>query len=239
MTRIRTIGFLGGMSYHSTIPYYQKINHHIQRQLGAPHTASLLLRSFNYAEISGLFSREDWGGVSSTFIAAGTDMKSSGAEGLVIGCNIGHKVAAEVEAGVRLPVLHIADATGAALQRRKLTKVGLLGTKPVMKEGYIKDRLQSAARLSDILVPSPGDWDRLNDVVFTELAAGPASQKTAQWMHELVHKLQSNGAEAIVLACTDFQSVIKQEDFTLPIIDSLEQHAEYVAEWSMQNNETL
>lgn len=221
------------MSYHSTIPYYNKINHHIQHRLGSPYTASLILRSFNYAEISKLFSNEQWGDIASTFIAAGRDMKSSGAESLVIGCNIGHKVAAELESGVGLPVLHIADATASGLRKRKITTVGLLGTKPVMKENYIKERLQSAASLSGIVVPSSEEWERLNDIVFTELAAGPASAETTEWMNSVVNALQANGAEAIVLACTDFQSVIKQENFSIPIIDSLEEHSQYIAEWSL------
>ncbi|KAJ3498418.1 hypothetical protein NLG97_g1141 [Lecanicillium saksenae] len=235
MSKIRTVGFLGGMSYHSTLPYYNKINNHVQLRLGAPHTASLILRSFNYAGIIKLFSEEKWADIASTFILAGRDMKTSGAESLVIGCNIGHKVATELESGVGLPVLHIADATGAALRKQNITKVGLLGTKPVMKEGYIKDRLQSAARLSEIVVPSPEEWDRLNKIVFTELAAGPASAETTAWMNTVVEALQAQGAEAIVLACTDFQSVIKQENFSIPIIDSLEEHAKYVAEWSIDS----
>ncbi|KAJ6785217.1 hypothetical protein PWT90_02951 [Aphanocladium album] len=233
MSKIRTVGFLGGMSYHSTIPYYDKINNHVQLRLGTPYTASLILRSFNYAGISSLFSNEKWDDIASMFISAGRDMKTSGAESLVIGCNIGHKVATELESSVGLPVLHIADAMGATLERQNITKVGLLGTKPVMKENYIKDRLQSAAGLSEIVVPSPEDWDRLNNIVFTELAAGPASAETTAWMNSVVEALQAKGAEAVVLACTDFQSVIKQESFTIPIIDTLEEHAKYIAEWSI------
>lgn len=238
MNRIRTVGFLGGMSYHSTIPYYSQINHHVQARLGSPHTASLILHSFNYAQVSKLFATENWSGIASTFINAGRNMKTSGAESLVIGCNIGHKVAAELESGVGLPVLHIADATAATLRKRGIKKAGLLGTKPVMKEDYIKSRLQSVAALDNILVPGPPDWDRLNEIVFSELAAGPASDATVEWMNALVRDLQAQGAEAIVLACTDFQSVIKQDNFPLPIIDSLEQHAKYIADWSMAHKDT-
>ncbi|KAK3181797.1 hypothetical protein K4F52_006864 [Lecanicillium sp. MT-2017a] len=233
MARIRPIGFLGGMTYHSTIPYYNQINSHVQRHLGSPSTATLLMHSFNFAEIGQCFSQGLWAEAAEAFIAAGRNLKASGAESLVIGCNVGHKVAGELEAGAGLPVLHIADATAKELVARGIKRIGLLGTKPVMQDDYIKGPLQNRAGLDEVIVPQPPDWDRLNEIVFTELAAGPASSESALWMKGLVRELQEKGAEAIVLACTDFQSVIKPEDASIPIIDTLEQHAKYIAEWAV------
>ena len=233
MTRIRPVGFLGGMTYHSTIPYYNQINGHVQRNLGSPHTAAILMHSFNFAEIGKCFSQGLWSEAAAIFVAAGRNLKMSGAEGLVIGCNVGHKVAGELEAGTGLPILHIADATAKELVSCGVKRVGLLGTKPVMQDDYIKIPLQEKAGLDEVIVPQPPDWDRLNQIVFAEFAAGPISSESASWMKSLVKELQEKGAEAIVLACTDFQSVIKPEDYDIPIIDTLEQHAKYIADWAI------
>lgn len=198
MARIRPISFLGGMTYHSTVPYYSQINSPVQRRLGSPHTATLLMHSFNFAEIGRCFSQGLWSEAAAMFIAAGRNLKASGVESLVIGCNVGHKVFKELEDGTGLPVLHIADATAKELVSRGIKRVGLLGTKPVMQDDYIKGPLQHRAGLDDVIVPQPADWDRLNDIVFNELAAGRASDESATWMKRLVKKLQDKGAEAIV-----------------------------------------
>lgn len=234
MATIRTIGFLGGMTYHSTIPYYSKINQHVQRLLGSPNWASIIMHSFSWQEANRLFSINDWDGAAHKFIEAAKSMEQSGAKALVIGCNIGHKLADQVEEEVNLPVLHIADATAKVVKSKGLKKIGLLGTRPVMEEGFIKDRLQEKAGLDEILVPTEEEWERLNKIVFTELGAGIVSDETRQWMVSLVKRFTDNGAQAVVLACTDFQFILREEDVGPGVlIDTLEVHAEYIAEWSI------
>lgn len=230
---LRTIGFLGGMTYHSTIPYYTKINQHVQRTLGGSNWASIIMHSFSWQEANRLMSMRDWDAVSAKFIEAGKNMKLSGAEGLVIGCNIGHKVADAIEKEIGLPLLHIADATAKVTKERGLKKIGLLGTRPVMEEGFIKDRLKHRGGLGEVMVPEADEWDRLDSIVFDELGAGAASEESRAWMISLVKRFQANGAEAIVLACTDFQFVVREEDVGSGVlIDTLEVHAKQIADWS-------
>lgn len=231
---MRTIGFLGGMSYHSTILYYSQINAHVQRRLGSPHAASLILRSFNFGDVAPLFTSNDWPAITSKFISAARDMKAAGAQGLAIGCNIGHRVAAEVEAGAGLPVVHIADGTARAVREHRLKRVGLLATKAAMEEGFIKGPLMQRGGLDDILVPERSDRDKMDHVIFQELSGGNPSHETKQWMNRLVHKLIDRGAEGLVLACTDLQFVVSPKAHGIPVFDTLELHAKELAEWAMR-----
>ncbi|KAF7541566.1 hypothetical protein G7Z17_g11920 [Cylindrodendrum hubeiense] len=231
---MRTIGFLGGMSYHSTILYYSQINAHVQRRLGSPHAASLILRSFNFADVAPLFTSNDWPAITSKFIAAAKDMKAAGADGLAIGCNIGHRIAAEVEAGAGLPVVHIADGTARAVREHGLKRVGLLATKAAMEEDFIKGRLMASGGLQDILVPESQDRDKMDGVIFDELSGGNPSEDTKQWMDRLVRELIDRGAEGLVLACTDLQFVVSPDAHGIPVFDTLELHARDLAEWVMR-----
>ncbi|CAM1504865.1 Fc.00g024560.m01.CDS01 [Cosmosporella sp. VM-42] len=234
--KMKTIGFLGGMSYHSTILYYRHINAHVQRKLGSPHAASLILRSFNFADIAPLFTANKWPAIASRFIEAGNDMKASGAQALAIGCNIGHRVAAEVSDGTGLPVLHIADAVASLLGAHKMKKVGLLATRAVMEDEFIKTPLREDAGVEEVLVPGIKDRERLDRAIFTELASGEATDATKTWMNGLVKELVDRGAEGIVLACTDLQFVIEPQQAGVPVFDTLELHAKYVVEWSMRDS---
>lgn len=232
---MRTLGILGGMSYHSTIVYYKTINSHIQRKLGSPNSASIILHSFNYGEINSLFANKRWSDIAAKFINAANHMKSSGAEGLVIGCNIGHRVAGEVEAATGLPVLHISDATGQRLKRDGIRKAGLMGTKPVMEQDFIQARLKETGELYELLVPHSSQWDAMNGVIFGELAAGIVTDETRNWMRSHIKDLQSRGAESIILACTEFQFAVSAEELSIPIYDTLALHAEYSADWALGN----
>lgn len=235
MRGLRTVGFLGGMSYHSTVPYYTKINRRVQDVLGAPHTAQLILHSFNYADVSPLLAQEKWPAVTDKFVVAGKHLKASGAQALAIGCNIGHVVADELQSAVGLPVLHIADATAAEIEQREVRCVALIGTRPVMERGFISSRLlMRSESLRRVLVPEPSEWDRLNDIIFQELAAGPAKGESKTWMLSLARRFREQGADALVLACTDFQAIIRPEEPGVgPVLDTLDVHARYIADWCM------
>lgn len=160
-------------------------------------------------------------------------MKASGAEGLLIGCNIGHKVADEIEAAIGLPVLHIADATGKRLKRDGIRKSGLIGTKPVMEQDFIQARLKEKGELHELIVPHKSHWDAMNALVFGELAAGIVTDETRKCMTSHIEDLKSRGAESIILACTEFQSAVSVEELSIPIYDTLAIHAEYAADWAM------
>lgn len=229
---MKTIGFLGGMTYHSTTLYYSLINGHIQRTLGGSASASLIMHSFNHAETAALFSVNNWGAVADKFIDATKHLKAAGAQGVAIGCNIGHKVAEQVEAGAGLPVLHIADFAAKAVKERGLKKVALLATRTAMEDDFIKGRLSEKAGV-EVLIPGQEERIAINKAVFDELGAGIVTQETKTLMAGVVERLVQQGAEGVVLACTDLQFVLKQEDVAVPVLDTMEIHAKGLADWSL------
>lgn len=229
---MKTIGFLGGMTYHSTVLYYSLINGHIQRALGGSASASIIMHSFNHAETSALFAAGRWDAVADKFSTTASHLKNAGAEGIAIGCNIGHKVAEQMEEEVGLPVLHIADFTAKEIQQRGMGKVALLATRTAMEDGFIKDRLRKKAGV-EVLIPNEEERIAINKAIFDELGAGTVTDKTKTLMAGAVKRLVEQGAHGVVLACTDLQFVLKQEDVTVPLLDTMELHAKGLADWSL------
>lgn len=232
---IRTVGVLAGMTYHSTVPYYTKINDNVQEALGKPNWASLIMHSYSYEEANALFMKNDWEGVKALFIASAKMMQSGGAKAIVLACNAGHSVAKELEAAIDIPLLHIMDAIALAVTQKGLKKVALVGTQVVMEGTFMQERLLAKADgLTDIILPNQDEIVELQRIVAKELAYGLVKDETRAWMTALVKKLQSQGAEAVVLACTDFQFVVSEEDVGKGVlIDTLEEHAKYIANWSI------
>lgn len=230
---MKTIGFLGGMTYHSTALYYTLINKHIHQALGGSASASLIMHSFNHAETAALFSANSWDAVADKFTTASRHLRAAGADGIAIGCNIGHKVAEQVEQGSGLPVLHIADFAAEDVRRRGLGRVALLATRTAMEDGFIKERLMEKAPGVEVMVPDEGERIGINDAVFKELCAGIVTDKTKALMAGVVARLVGQGAEGVVLACTDLQFVLKQEDVGIPLLDTMELHAKGLSDWSL------
>lgn len=227
---MKTIGFLGGMSYHSTALYYTSINGHVQRELGGAASAPMIMHSFNHAETSALFSTGRWDEAADKLIAATKNLKSAGAQGLAIGCNIGHKVAGRVEAEGGLPLLHIADAAADEIKKRGLSKIGLLATKTVMEDDFIKGRLSEKAGV-EVLIPEEDERKAIDKAVFEELSAGIFREETKAEAAAVVDRLIKNGAQVVLLACTELQFVVKAEDVSVPLLDTMELHAKAVADW--------
>lgn len=235
---MKTIGFLGGMTYHSTAIYYSLINGHVQRKLGGSASASLLMHSFNHAETAALFAGGRWDAVADKFVAAAEHLKAAGAHGLAIGCNAGHKVAEEVERRSGLPLLHIADVTAAGIRARDgdgdgLTRIALLGTRAAMEDDFIRGRLGRGAGVEVLIPEEEADRAAIDAAVFQELGAGIVSESTRSLMRAVVDKLVRRGAQAVVLACTDLQFVLKQEDVAVPLLDTMELHAKGIADWAL------
>lgn len=227
---MKTLGFLGGMSYHSTALYYTSINGHVQRALGGAASAPMIMHSFNHAETSALFTAGQWHAAADKFIAASKHLKGAGAQGLAIGCNIGHKVAGQVEAEGGLPLLHIADATAAEIKRRGLSKIGLLATSTVMEDDFIKGRLSQKAGV-EVSIPDQEARLAMDKAIFEELGAGIFRDETRAEIAGVVDGLVKNGAQVIVLACTELQFIVKAEDVTVPLLDTMELHAKGIADW--------
>jgi aspartate racemase len=231
---MKTIGLLGGMTYRSTLLYYSQINAHIQGARGSPHAASIVLHSFDFGEISAFIKSGDWDAVAARFGSAAQHMKAAGAHGVAIGCNVGHRVAGEVEASSGLPVLHIAEFAARAVRERGLRRVALLGTREAIEGDFIRGPLSERADV-EVLVPGSADTDTIDGLIFGELGGGVVTEATRVLMARVVHELVQRGAEGVVLACTDLQFVIKPESVSVPIFDTLELHAKGLADWALED----
>lgn len=229
---MKTIGLLGGMTYQSTAVYYTLINSHVQRALGGPSSASLILHSFNHAEMTALFAAGDWDAVADKFTAAEGHLRAAGAQCLAIACNAGHKVAGQVAARGELPVLHVADFTARVVREKGFKRVGLLGTRTAMEDGFIQGPLEEGAGV-EVLVPILEDRVAINKAIIDEIGAGVFTDETKALMAQVVDRLVEQGAEGIVLACTDLQFVLKQENVAVPLLDTMEIHAKGLSEWSL------
>lgn len=230
---MKTLGFLGGMTYHSSTLYYSQINGHVQKRLGGASSAQLIMHSLNHAEMSALFASGQWNVVADKFVAAARNMQAGGAQALAFGCNIAHKVAEEVEARSELRLLHIADFAAAAIRERGLSKVALLATRTAMEDDFIRGRLVDKAGV-EVLTPDEEDRIAINEAVFTELSAGIFTQERRAMMAGVVNKLVEKGAQGVVLACTELLFVVKQEDVSVPIFETMELHAKGLADWMLE-----
>ncbi|QDS73293.1 hypothetical protein FKW77_005208 [Venturia effusa] len=226
---------LGGMTYEATSLYYNTINSAIRSRLGGRHCASLLLHSYDFDPILSLMLAGNWEEVTSIFTTSAISFKNQGAKGLVICANYPHKIADEVEERSGLDVLHIADFTAQAVLKAGCKKVGLLGTKNVMEESYIKDRISSNFEI-EVIVPSDQKTrDRVHQTLVATLTRGIVNEEIQALLVECARSLIERGAEGIILGSTDLAFALKREDVSVPLFDTNELHARGVAEWMIED----
>lgn len=231
---MKTIGLIGGMSWESTATYYKQINEGIKQALGGLNSAKICMISLNFAEIEACQHRGDWETASQILIEAARSLEAAGADFVLICTNTMHKVATQVEASVSIPLLHIARATGDKLKKDKIAKLALLGTRFTMEETFYKQVLQAEYGL-DVIVPTGDDAKTIHDVIYNELCLGICSQKSKEAYLNIIEKLRGEGAEAVILGCTEIGLLISQESLNLPIYDTSLIHAEKAVEQAIQN----
>lgn len=234
---MRTIALLGGMTYEATSLYYNTINSVIRCRLGGRHCASLLLHSYNFDPILSLMLTGKWEEVTSIFTTSAISFKNQGAKGLVICANYPHKIADEVEKESGLEVLHIADFTAEAVLKTGCNKVGLLGTKNVMEESYIKVRMTSKFGVEVIVPAAQETRDRVHETLVATLTKGIVNEEIRALLIGCAKDLIERGAEGIILGSTDLAFALKKEDVSVPLFDTNELHAEGVAEWMIEERD--
>jgi aspartate racemase len=226
---MKTIGILGGISWNSTALYYKLLNEGIAKKVGGLHSAKILMHSFDFDEIEKRQSSGQWDELGIMLGEAAKGLHCAGADFLVIAANTMHKVADKIEALSGLPILHIADATGEAITKAGLKKVGLLGTRFTMREDFYRRRLEELFGI-EVLVPEQGEQLIVNGIIYDELCRG-CVQEASNWACQLViDNLISRGAEGIVLACTELPLLIKQSDVKVPIFDTVKIHTDAAVE---------
>ncbi|HHQ4748782.1 TPA: aspartate/glutamate racemase family protein [Aeromonas veronii] len=222
---MKCIGLLGGMSWESTVSYYQALNRGVRAKLGGLHSARVLLNSVDFAVIERLQHAGDWPATARLLAAEARKLQDGGADFLLIGTNTMHKVAPEIEAAIDIPLLHIADATAAKLQADGITRVGLLGTRFTMEQDFYKGRLQEKFGL-DVLVPDEAGRERVHRIIYDELCLGEIRESSRAEYLAIIAGLAAAGAEAVILGCTEIALLVGDARAAVPLYDTTAIHAE-------------
>lgn len=221
---MKTIGLIGGMSWESTVPYYRQINEAIKERLGGLHSAKIVLYSVDFHEIERLQHAGDWESAGSLLAAAARALEAAGADFLVLCTNTMHKVAARIEAAVAIPLLHIADPTAAAIKRAGYTRVGLLGTRFTMEQDFYRARLADRHGLQ-VIVPDAAEREIVHRVIYEELCLGIVKPESRRAYGEIMAGLASQGAQAVILGCTEIGLLVDRHDAPVPLFDTTAIHA--------------
>ncbi len=230
---MKTIGLLGGMSWESTVSYYRALNEGVKAALGGFHSAKLCLYSVDFAEIERLQHADDWDATAEILSRAARSVEAAGADFLLIGTNTMHKVAPEIEASITIPLLHIADATAQRLAADGIRRVGLLGTRFTMEQDFYKGRIAEGFGI-EVLVPDAAQRDLVHEVIYHELCLGQVKENSRQRYLEIIESLREQGAEAVILGCTEIALLVQQSDTAVPLYDTTAIHAEEAVKWALE-----
>lgn len=230
---MKTIGLLGGMSWESTLSYYQQINEGIKAKLGGLHSAKIALYSVDFDAIEKRQHAGDWDGTAEILVDAAQKVEAAGADFLLICTNTMHKVAPEIAAAINIPLLHIADATASLLVVDGIKTVGLLGTAFTMEQDFYKGRLNDQHGLN-VIVPGSDDRQIVHDIIYQELCLGKITADAKTAYLRIIDDLAKQGAEAIILGCTEIGLLVQQADTTVALLDTTTIHADAAVEWALK-----
>ena len=230
---MKVLGILGGMSWESTLTYYRLLNEHVKQRLGGLHSAKMVLYSVDFAEVEALQQGNQWDEAGALLAEAAYNLEKAGAEGLLIATNTMHKVAGHIAARITVPLLHIADATGELLRAQGLTKVGLLGTAYTMEQDFYKQRLVEGFGLS-VCIPQAADRAEVHRIIFEELCRGEMRAASRRCLVRVAEGLGAEGAQGIILGCTELGLLLRQEDVQIPLFDTTRIHALAAVDWALR-----
>ena len=229
---MKTIGLIGGMSWESTQSYYQLLNQGVNNKLGGLHSAKIVLVSLDFAHIAALQKQQDWPQMAEILVKAAKQVEAAGADYLLICTNTMHKLAEQVQAAVAIPLLHIADAVGENLIQHNFKKVALLGTQFTMEQDFYKQRLADKFAI-DVLIPDAQGRETVHRVIYDELCKGIISPESRAEYLTIIDDLTQQGAEAIILGCTEIALLVQQSDTSIPLLDSTALHCAMALENSL------
>ncbi|MCP5286595.1 MAG: aspartate/glutamate racemase family protein [Burkholderiaceae bacterium] len=229
--RFRTLGLLGGMSWESTAVYYRLINQGVAARGGGLHSAPLLLHSLDFAGVAAAQAAGDWAGLGAQLGAAAAGLVRAGAGAVLIATNTMHRLAAEVQAAAGVPLLHIGDATGAALRAAGVKRAGLLGTRFTMEDVSVLRGRLAAHHGIETLVPGDAARTEVHRVIYEELCRGRLEGPSRERYAGIIDDLRRDGAEVVILGCTEIGLLIGAADSTLPVFDTTQLHAAMAVDW--------
>ena len=230
---MKTIGLIGGTGWVSSVEYYRLINEITNKRLGGLNFAKCVLNSLNYGDIDAYNKAKDIEGVKKLLFDAAISINRTGVDGLALCANTIHFAVDELMNLVELPIVHIAEATGDEILKHGFKKVGLLGTKPTMEMDFYKTKLK--VKGIECIVPDEADRNYINNVITDELLRNVFTDESRQRFIEIIHKLVSEGAEGIILGCTEIPLLVKQEDTEIPLFDTLHIHANAIVDFILED----
>jgi aspartate racemase len=221
---MKTIGLIGGMSWESTLEYYRLINQRIKERLGGFHSAEIAMRSIDFAEIEDMQNRGDWDAAGERLARAAAELERAGAAFALLCTNTMHKVFDAIQAGVRIPLIHIADVTGREIRARGLSRIALLGTRFTMEQDFYKGKLVRDFGI-EVLIPDAAEREDVHRIIYQELCMGDVKDASRAVFNGIIRRLEARGAQGVVLGCTEIPLLVRQEDVTIPIFDTTALHA--------------
>jgi len=230
---VKTIGLIGGMSWESSIEYYRIINETAKAKLGGLHSAKSIMVSVDFAEIEILQHQGKWVEAAQMLINAAKNIENGGANFIVLCTNTMHKVADDIQASVKIPLLHIADATAQLVKDSGIQKIGLLGTRFTMEEEFYKGRLSRKYGLN-VNIPNAQEREIVHRVIYDELVVGEIRQHSKEQYIGIIEQMVNQGAEGVILGCTEIGLLIQKQDSRVPLFDTTRIHAEAAVEYALK-----
>jgi aspartate racemase len=230
---MKTLGVIGGMSWESTATYYNWLNEGVRDALGGLHSAPIILHSVDFAGVAALQKSGEWDAAGQQLAQVAQGLQRAGAEALLLATNTMHKVAPAIEAAVNIPLLHIGDAVGQALQASGVSRAALLGTRFTMQEDFYRNRLAERFGI-EVLLPDAEAMSEIDRVIFAELCLGEFNQPARDYYLAVLEQLRDEGAEAAILGCTEIGLLLDGVKSPLPLIDSTEQHVAMGLRWLLK-----
>ena len=230
---MKTIGLIGGMSWESSIEYYRIINEAVKEKLGGLHSAKSIMVSVDFAEVEILQREGKWSEAALMMVDAAKSLEKGGADFIVICTNTMHKSADEIQANVKIPLLHIADATAQLVKDSGIRTIGLLGTRFTMEEEFYTGRLSQNYGLK-VIIPNAGEREIVHRVIYDELVIGEIKQHSKEQYIGIIENMVNQGAEGIILGCTEIGLLIHQQDCRVPLFDTTMIHAEAAVEYALK-----
>ncbi len=229
---MKTIGLIGGMSWESTQSYYRVINELVKSRLGGLHSAKIVLVSVDFAEIEALQMVGDWQQAGEMLARAAQSVERAGADFVLLCTNTMHKIAPAIEAAIKIPLLHIADPTAAAIKQAGLQKIALLGTRFTMEQDFYRGRLQAQHGL-EVLLPDAAQRQDVHRIIYEELCLGLLTSTAQHCYRAVIAELIAQGAQGIILGCTEISLLVSQADASVPLFDTTALHANAAVEWAL------
>ncbi|GAB5378686.1 MAG: aspartate/glutamate racemase family protein [Aliiglaciecola sp.] len=230
---MRTLGLIGGMSWESTVTYYQRMNQQIKAKLGGLHSAKVVLHSVDFAQIEKLQHQGQWQALGEILAKAAAGLESAGADCILICTNTMHKVAEQVQQAVSIPLIHIADATADALRHQNISRVALLGTRFTMEQDFYAGRLNQQHDIQ-VLTPNQAQRDKIHQVIYQELCVGQIQPESKLFYLQVIKELHKQGAQGVILGCTEIGLLVKQQDTTIPLFDTTLIHADTAVAFALK-----